>query len=48
MAGDCIAAWRELVAPGGDVRENRYDADAAAVAAETMRRARLRFNTKCQ
>jgi hypothetical protein len=40
VAGDCIPVWRELAALGGDVRQKRYYADAAAVAAETMRRAR--------
>jgi hypothetical protein len=40
LAGDCVAVWRELVGLGEDVRQKRHYADAAAVAAETMRRAR--------
>jgi hypothetical protein len=39
-AGDRVAVWDELVALGEGVRHKRYCADAVAVAAETMRRAR--------
>jgi hypothetical protein len=40
QAGDHIAVWNELTALGEGVRDQRYLADAAAVASETMRRAR--------
>lgn len=38
--GDCVAVWSELTAMAERVREEPYYSDAAAVAAETMRRAR--------
>jgi hypothetical protein len=38
--GDCVAVWDDLVALGEGVRGELYYADAVAVAAETMRRAR--------
>jgi hypothetical protein len=38
--GDCVAVWADLVALGEGVRHELYYADAVAVAAETMRRAR--------
>lgn len=38
--GDCVAVWDELTALAERVREEPYFSDAAAVAAETMRRAR--------
>jgi hypothetical protein len=40
QAGDCKAVWKDLIALGEGVRSELYYADAAAVAAETMRRAR--------
>jgi hypothetical protein len=40
QAGDCKAVWKDLVALGEGVRTEPYYADAVAVAAETMRRAR--------
>jgi hypothetical protein len=40
LAGDCVPVWNQLVRLGEDVRQKHYYADAAAVAAETMRRAR--------
>jgi hypothetical protein len=40
QAGDHVAVWNELMALGDGVRHEPYYADAAAVAAETMRRAR--------
>jgi hypothetical protein len=40
QAGDRVAVWDELVALGEGVRHKLYYADAVAVAAETMRRAR--------
>jgi hypothetical protein len=39
-AGDRAAVWDELLALGEGVRDERYYADASAVATETMRRAR--------
>jgi len=45
LAGQCAAVWRDLAALGEDVRHKRYQADAAAVAAETMRRARQNVET---
>ena len=39
-AGDRVAVWGELMALGEGVRDERYYADAWAVAVETMRRAR--------
>jgi len=38
--GDCVAVWTILVALGEGVRHELYYADAVAVAAETMYRAR--------
>ena len=38
--GDCVAVWDDLVALGESVRHELYYADAVAVAAETMYRAR--------
>lgn len=40
LAGECLPVWNELARLGDGVRQKRYYADAAAVAAETMRRAR--------
>ena len=40
LAGEYVAVWDELVALGPRVRHSRCEADATAVAAETMRRAR--------
>lgn len=40
QAGERVAVWDELVALGEGVRHKLYYADAVAVAAETMRRAR--------
>jgi len=40
QAGDCVAVWNDLAALGDSVRGNKYYADAVAVAAEAMRRAR--------
>ena len=40
LAGEYVAVWKELVALGPGVRQKRHHADAEAVAAETMRRAR--------
>jgi len=40
LAGECVAVWDDLVALGPRVRHSRCQADATAVAAETMRRAR--------
>lgn len=40
QAGDRAAVWDDLVALGEGVRHELYYADAAAVAAQTMRRAR--------
>jgi len=40
QAGDHVAVWDDLMALGEGVRHELYYADAAAVAAETMRRAR--------
>jgi hypothetical protein len=40
LNGDYIAVWDDLVALGEKVRHQRYKADALAVAAKTMRRAR--------
>lgn len=40
QAGDYVAVWDDLVALGEGVRSEPYYADALAVAAETMRRAR--------
>lgn len=45
MAGDCAAVWRDLCALGEGVHLKRYYADAAAVADETMRRARQNIVT---
>ena len=42
LAGEHGAVWKELVALGEGIRQKRHYADAAAVAAETMRRARMR------
>ena len=40
LAGEYVAVWDDLVALGPRVRHSRYRADAMAVAAKTMRRAR--------
>jgi hypothetical protein len=40
LAGEYVAVWDDLIALGPQVRQKRYCADAATVAAETMRRAR--------
>src|ERR1017187_5894915 len=40
LAGEHVAVWKELVALGEAIHQKRHYADAAAVAAETMRRAR--------
>jgi hypothetical protein len=40
QAGEHVAVWDELMALGDGVRSEPYHADALAVAAETMRRAR--------
>src|SRR5262249_17433287 len=40
LAGEYAAVWDDLVALGPRVRQTRYLADATAVAADTMRRAR--------
>src|SRR5690348_15426645 len=40
QAGEHAAVWEELMALGEGVRQEPYYADATAVAAETMRRAR--------
>jgi hypothetical protein len=40
LAGEYVAVWDDLVALGPQVCQKRYYADAATVAAETMRRAR--------
>jgi hypothetical protein len=40
QAGEFIAVWDDLLALGEKVRDRRYNADAVAVAAETMRRVR--------
>jgi hypothetical protein len=40
LAGEYVAVWDDLLALGSRVRQSRYHADATAVAAETMCRAR--------
>lgn len=48
LVGEHERVWAELVALGGDVRQEPFYSDALAVARETMRRARANIETLIQ